>query len=52
MKSDVENTINARVAATFADIPMVGREVDILKSAKDLVKDCMDRQDLLCPSKG
>jgi len=38
MKSDVDKTINARVAAAFADIPMAGRRVEILKIAQDLVR--------------
>ena len=38
MKSDIEQTINARVAAAFADIPMAGRGVEILQIAQDFVK--------------
>jgi hypothetical protein len=38
MKSDVEKTIDARVAAAFADIlPARGRQ-EILKGAQDLVR--------------
>ncbi len=38
MKSDVDKTINARVAAAFGDIPMAGREVEILQIAQDFVR--------------
>ena len=38
MKSDIDKTINARVAAAFADIPMPSRRVEILKGAEDLVR--------------
>ena len=38
MKSDIDKTINARVAAAFADIPMGGSGDEILKGAQDLVR--------------
>ena len=38
MKSDIDKTINARVAAAFADIPMGRHAVEILKDAQDLVR--------------
>ena len=38
MKSDIDKTINGRIAAAFADIPMAGRGVEILKIAQDLVR--------------
>ena len=38
MKSDVEKTIDARVGAAFADIPMGMSGVEILKGAQDLVR--------------
>ena len=38
MKSDIDKTINARVATAFADIPMGSRGVEILKGAQDLVR--------------
>ena len=38
MKSDIDKTINAKVAAAFADIPMAGRGVEILKVAQDVVR--------------
>jgi hypothetical protein len=38
MKSDVEKTIDVRVAAAFADIPMGSSAVEIVKCAQDLVK--------------
>ena len=38
MKSDIDRTIDARVAAAFADIPMPSRRGEILKGAQDLVR--------------
>ena len=38
MKLEVDKTINARVAAAFADVPMPSRRVEILKCAQDLVR--------------
>ena len=38
MKSDVEKTIDVRVAAAFADIPMGSSGVEIVKCAQDLVR--------------
>ena len=38
MKSDIDKTVNARVAAAFADIPMGRHAIDILKVAQDLVR--------------
>jgi hypothetical protein len=38
-KSDVEKSIDSRVAAAFADIlPAAGRGIEILKGAQDLVR--------------
>ena len=38
MKSDIDKTINRRVAAVFADIPTGRRGTEILKGAQDLVR--------------
>ena len=38
MKSDVDKTIDARVAAAFADIPAGRGGLEILKGAQDLVR--------------
>ena len=38
MKSDIDKTINRRVAAVFADIPMGRRGAEILKGAQNLVR--------------
>jgi len=38
MKSDIDRTIDARVAAAIADIPMPSRRAEILQGAQDLVR--------------
>ena len=38
MKSDIDKTIDARVTAAFADIPLPSERAEILKAAQELVR--------------